>query len=273
MTEVADRGNSIIELDNFSRFLISSTYIDLPAPFASPLSVAAKAAYCPMVSMRTLWAWHRLRIPGGLERSSRKSFLFASTWFSPYLYLCYYWRWSIMKMASLSYQQVIERLYLSCTSYNVLDDIHATCPLTSYLTVGEESLHLEIKKSCYFFDAPSTSKTPNHNAVMPIAFFNRIPAMRHWVTQGFYLIQHIVGNYIKASIDSDFPQLFSDVQTSHRSLILHNEFLYQPHRPRASRFVCRCLARQHSSCLGDYIWYQHHWEAAHKYRRPPTAFY
>ena len=40
----------------------------------------------------------------------RRSFLFLSTWFSPYLYPCHDWRWSIMEVAGLSTQQAIGRL-------------------------------------------------------------------------------------------------------------------------------------------------------------------
>ena len=114
VTEVADCGKSILglalPLDDFFKFSISSTYIDLPAPFASPLSVSARAAYYPIVPMRILWTWQCLRIPGGLKRRTRKSFLFASTWFSLYLYSCYDWRWSVMKVAGLSIQWVVGRL-------------------------------------------------------------------------------------------------------------------------------------------------------------------
>ena len=48
--------------------------------------------------------------------------------------------------------------------YNTLDNILATRSLTSYLASGEESLRLEIEKSCYSIYAPSTSKTPSHDA-------------------------------------------------------------------------------------------------------------
>ena len=106
VTEVADRGNSIIW---WFFQVLNLIHLDLPAPFASLLSVSARTAYYFMVPIRIFWIWQRLRIQRGLE-CSRKSFLFASTWFSLYLYSCYDWRWSIMKVAGLSIQWVVGRL-------------------------------------------------------------------------------------------------------------------------------------------------------------------